>query len=280
MRVDEMGLASALVTVGGDSTWSPRERPNWVNIPAVPAPPWPKRKFSPTTTASAPIGADTSISAKRSARMRENAFVKGTTGSSSTPSRSMSWLLRPMGVRTAGFSSGRRTAIGCGSKVRVIAARRRSAASSIARRMTAWCPGGRRRGPDRHHPARGPERQVPERLVAPHAGSSRTTAGRKPDPPGLATAASRPSAASSATASPLGLACRDRAAVDDLGELARAQDARGGERDRARGQPGAGADLVRRHGVPHRQRADRGAPQRGEVRRTRRSPMSAASRRT
>ena len=52
----------------------------------------------------------------------------------------MSWLLRPMGARTAGFSSGRRTAIGCGSKVRVIAARRRSAASSIARRMTAWCP--------------------------------------------------------------------------------------------------------------------------------------------
>ena len=87
------------------------------------------------------VGADggaTSISAKRSARMRENARVKGTTSSSSTPSRSISWVLKPMWVSTAGRSSGRRTAIGCGSKVSAIDPRPRSAASSMARPMTAW----------------------------------------------------------------------------------------------------------------------------------------------
>ena len=93
MRVEEIGLPSSLVTVAGDSTRRPRERPNCLSISTVPAPPWPKRKFSPTTTASAPTGGETSISAKRSARMRANALVKGTTSSSSTPSRSMSWRL-------------------------------------------------------------------------------------------------------------------------------------------------------------------------------------------
>ena len=115
-------------------------RPNWPSIATVPAPPCPKRKFSPTAIASAPTGAEVSISAKRSARMRENAFVKGTISSSLTPRASISWLLSPIGVSTAGRSSGRRTAIGWGSKVRHIEVRRRSAASSIARRMTAWWP--------------------------------------------------------------------------------------------------------------------------------------------
>ena len=140
MRVDEIGLPSGLVIVGGDSTWSPRERPNWVSMSTVPAPPWPKRKFSPTTTAPAPTGAETSISAKRSARMREKALVKGTTSSSSTPRASISWPLRPIGVRTAGRSSGRSTAIGWGSKVRAIAGSPRAATISSARRMTAWWP--------------------------------------------------------------------------------------------------------------------------------------------
>ena len=56
-----------------------------VSIPAVPAPPWPKRKFSPTTTASADRGRHEHLG-EAPARMRENAFVKGTTSSSSTPS--------------------------------------------------------------------------------------------------------------------------------------------------------------------------------------------------
>ena len=90
MRVDEIGLPSALEISPGASTWEPRRRPYCISISEVPAPPWPKRKFSPITTASAPTGGDTSISAKRSARMRENAFVNGTTSSSSTPMRSMS----------------------------------------------------------------------------------------------------------------------------------------------------------------------------------------------
>ena len=140
MRVEEIGLPSALEISTGASTWKPRRRPYCISISAVPAPPWPKRKFSPITTASAPTGGETSISAKRSARIRENAFVNGTTSSSSTPRRSMSWVFSPMCVRTAGRSSGRRTAIGWGSNVSAIALRRRSRAISIARPMIAWWP--------------------------------------------------------------------------------------------------------------------------------------------
>ena len=140
MRVEEIGLPSSPTTVGGGSTRSPRARPNCFSISTVPAPPWPNRKFSPTTTISAPTGGETSISANRSARMRANALVKGTTSSSSTPSRSMSCVLRGRWVSTAGRSSGRRTAMGCGSKVSAMAVTPRSRAISMARRMTAWWP--------------------------------------------------------------------------------------------------------------------------------------------
>ena len=228
-------------------------------------------------------GAETSISAKRSARMRENALVKGTTSSSSTPSRSISWLLRPIGVRTAGRSSGRRTAIGWGSKVRPSTVRRRSAASSIARRMTAWWP--------RWTPSKVPiatTRRGPAERAGRRATGSASRAGPPAPPraagrrsPGRATA-TQPAVGcpSSATASsPVGASpAGHRAPVDDVRELALGVRTRAGQvgqaarRGRARpsGPTSSGGTASSTDSAPTavRRSAVRYAPQ------PRRSPMS------
>ena len=148
------------------------------SISTVPAPPWPKRKFSPTTTASAPTGGETSISAKRSARMRENALVKGTTSSSSTPRRSMSWVLK----RDVGQHRGAQLGPQDGDRLG-LEGQRHGAEPALAGDLDRPPDDGlvpdvdAVEGADGHHAPGPAEGQVAERLVAPHRASSSTSAG-------------------------------------------------------------------------------------------------------
>ena len=176
-----------------------------------------------------------------------------------------------MCVSTAGRSSGRRTAIGWGSKVR-----RHRGQAPLAGDLDRPPDDGlvadvdAVEGADGHHAPRPAEGQVAERAgSASRAGPPAPPPARStPAPSGRATATSRPSArpARPARLAPPRVAAPGRPWATSSAAVG-VQLAPGQVRQRraAGSSPPSRADLVRGHGVVHRQLAHRRAPQRGEV---------------
>src|SRR5918992_3482424 len=131
---------SPRLAVGTPSTGPPRRPPRVASRAGSPAALWPKRKFSPTTTARAARASNSTSAANTSAVTSDSSRVNSSTSTVAMPASPSSSTLRSRVVSRGGSLPGRSTASGCRSKVTAAAGRPLAAASAATRSSSARCP--------------------------------------------------------------------------------------------------------------------------------------------
>ena len=109
--------SSGSVTSSMPLTVNPNRGPSSRSSSTDPAPRWPNRKFSPTTTFEACNRSTMTSWTNSSAVTWESATVNGSTRNASIPSSATSSARRRSVVSCAGWLPGRTTSAGCGSNV-------------------------------------------------------------------------------------------------------------------------------------------------------------------